>query len=49
MNLRLAVSIKLTDNASLVPYIAARLPIDALDDEGSDDLLYGGVQLSVSF
>jgi len=49
VNLRLAVSIKLTDNASLVPYIAARLPIDALDDEGSDDLLYGGVQLSVSF
>lgn len=49
VNLRLAVSIKLTDNASLVPYIAARLPIDALDDEGADDILYGGVQLSVSF
>lgn len=49
VNVRLAISFKLTDNASLVPYIAARFPIDALEAQGSENLLYGGVQLSVSF
>lgn len=49
VNIRLALAIRLTDNASLVPYIAARLPIDALDEQGGEDLLYGGVKLSVSF
>ena len=49
VNFRLALAIKLTDNASLVPYIATRLPIDALDDQGADDLLYSGVNLSPRF
>lgn len=45
----LAVPIKLTSKATLTPYIAARLPIDALDDTGSDDYLYGGVSINVKF
>lgn len=44
-----ALPIKLTNNATLTPYVAANLPIDALDDAGADDQVYGGVSLSVSF
>lgn len=49
VNLSLALPIKLTRNATLTPYIAGNLPIDALDDAGEDSQLYGGVKLSVSF
>lgn len=46
----IALPIKLTDKATLTPYIAARLPIDALDDfADQDDEIYGGVSLTVSF
>jgi hypothetical protein len=41
--------IKLTSTATLTPYIAYNIPIDALDDLGEDDQLYGGISLSVSF
>ena len=45
----IALPIKLSANATLTPYIAARLPIDALDDTGSDDYIYGGVSINVKF
>src|SRR4051812_36980464 len=41
--------IKLTHTATLTPYIAYNIPIDALDALGEDDQLYGGISLSVSF
>jgi hypothetical protein len=44
-----SLPIKLTNNATLSPYIAYNLPIDALDDLGEDEQVYGGVSLSVSF
>jgi len=49
INLSLALPIKLTKSATLTPYIAGNLPVDALDDAGEDAQLYGGVKLSVSF
>ena len=45
----LAVPIKLTSTATLTPYIAGNLPIDALHDLGEGSRVYGGVSLSVSF
>jgi len=45
----LALPIALSDSATLTPYIAGSLAIDALDDLGEDDHLYGGVSLSISF
>ncbi|WP_009964377.1 MULTISPECIES: TorF family putative porin [Verrucomicrobium] len=45
----LAAPIKLTKTATLTPYIAGNIPIDALDDLGEEDRVYGGVSLSVSF
>ena len=45
----LSLPIKLTSTATLTPYIAYNLPIDALDDLGEEDEIYGGVSLSVSF
>lgn len=45
----IALPIKLCENATLTPYIAARLPIDALDDAGEDEQLYGGVTVTVNF
>jgi uncharacterized protein (TIGR02001 family) len=45
----LALPIKLTKSATLTPYIAGNLPIDALHDTGEKDRVYGGVALSVSF
>jgi len=45
----LSLPIKLTSTATLTPYVAGNLPIDALDDLGEEDRVYGGVSLSVSF
>jgi hypothetical protein len=45
----LAAPIKLNSRATLTPYVAGRLPVDALDDVGVDNEIYGGVSLSVSF
>ncbi len=49
VGLNLALPIKLSKTATLAPYIAYNLPIDALDDLGEDDNLFGGVSLSVKF
>ena len=49
VDVRLALPIALTDAATLEPYIAGSIPIDGLDDTGEDDILYGGVAISVSF
>lgn len=49
VNLSLALPIKLTKNATLAPYVAGNLPVDALDDAGEDAAIYGGVKLSVTF
>lgn len=49
VNLSLALPIKLTRAATLTPYVAANLPIDALESAGEDSIIYGGVRLSVSF
>jgi hypothetical protein len=47
VNLSLALPIKLTKTATLTPFIAWNLPIDALEDE--DDQIHGGVSISVKF
>ena len=49
VDVRLALPIALTDAATLEPYIAGNIPIDGLDDTGEDDIVYGGVSISVSF
>lgn len=49
VKLSLSAPIKLTKTATLTPYIAGNLPIDALDGLGEEDRVYGGVTLSVSF
>jgi hypothetical protein len=49
VTLSLAAPIKLTSRATLTPYIAGRLPVDALDDLGEDNEVYGGVSLSLKF
>jgi hypothetical protein len=49
IGLSLAMPIAISDNATLTPYIAGSIAIDALDDVGEDDHLYGGVSLSISF
>ncbi len=49
VNVSLALPIKLTKSATLTPFIAWNLPIDALDNVGEDDQLHGGVSLSVKF
>jgi hypothetical protein len=45
----LAAPIKLCACATLTPYIAGRLPVDALKDAGWDNEVYGGVSLTVKF
>lgn len=45
----LSAPIKLTSTATLTPYVAGNLPIDALEANGEDDEIYGGVSLTVSF
>ena len=49
VGLSLALPIALTDTATLTPYIAGSIAIDALEDNGEDDHVYGGISLSVSF
>lgn len=49
VKLSLSAPIKLTKTATLTPYIAGNIPIDALDGLGEEDRVYGGVSLSVSF
>ena len=49
VGLSLAMPIKLTKSATLTPYVAGNLPIDALDDAGEESQVYGGVSLSVKF
>lgn len=49
VNLSLALPIKLTRSATLTPYVAGNIPVDALDDAGEDAQIYGGVRLSVRF
>jgi hypothetical protein len=49
VNLSLALPIKLTKYATLSPYVAGNLPIDALDDAGEEAAIFGGVKLSVAF
>jgi hypothetical protein len=49
VKLSLSAPIKLTKTATLTPYIAGNLPVDALDALGEEDRVYGGVSLSVSF
>jgi hypothetical protein len=45
-----AFPVKLTSRATLTPYVAGNFPLDALDDGVSDDnIIYGGVSLSVKF
>ena len=45
----LAFPIKLSKTATLTPYVGYNLPIDALDDLGEEEQLFGGVSLSVKF
>ena len=45
----LAVPIALTDTLTLTPYIAQSFSIDALEDLGQDDHLYGGAAFTVEF
>jgi hypothetical protein len=45
----LAAPIKLNSRATLTPYIAGRLSVDALDDLGEGNDVYGGVSLTVKF
>jgi hypothetical protein len=49
VDLSAGLSIALTDNATLAPYIAYSHALEALEDNGVDNYLYGGVSLSVSF
>ena len=49
VNLSLALPIKLTKNATLTPFIAYNIAIDALKDLGEDDQLHGGASINVKF
>jgi hypothetical protein len=48
VGLSLAMPIKL-GVVTIAPYVAANLPIDALDAAGEEAIVFGGVRLSVSF
>lgn len=48
VGLAVALPITLTESATLTPHVSAVLPLEALE-EGQDNLLYGGISLSVSF
>ena len=50
-NVRLGLPVKLTDSATLTPYIALSVPLDGAESfNGNDkDILYGGAAISVSF
>lgn len=49
VDIKAALPIALTSNVTLEPYIAYSHALEALEDEGVDDYLYGGVSLSVGF
>ena len=51
VGVRLGLEIALTDNATLLPYVAYTHDLDALEDvdNDEDDHLFGGVSLRVSF
>jgi hypothetical protein len=46
--LTVALPVKLTETATLTPYIAGNLPLEVLDD-AQDNEVFGGVALAVSF
>ena len=46
---KLALPIRLTETATLTPYIAATAALDLADDFGEGDYFWGGVSLSVDF
>lgn len=46
--LTLALPVKLTESATLTPYIAGNIPLEVLEDD-QDPELFGGVALAVSF
>ena len=48
IKLALAFPIKLTASATLTPYVAGNIALDTTEDF-TDDTIYGGVKLSVSF
>lgn len=49
VNVSLALPIQLCKSATLTPFIACNIPVDALDDAGEDTKLHGGVMLTVRF
>jgi hypothetical protein len=49
VDVRLGIPFALSDRATLEPYAAVSLPLDALDEIGQEDTFYGGVSLSVTF
>lgn len=49
VTLSLGAPIKLNSRATLTPYVAGRLAVDALEDAGLDNEIYGGVALTVKF
>jgi len=50
IDLRIALPIALTDNATLEPYIAGSIALGDLEDvAGEDDYFYGGVSIGVDF
>lgn len=49
VTLSLAAPIEVTKNITVTPYIAANLPIDALEDAGEDNQLYGGISVTIRF
>jgi hypothetical protein len=46
--LTLGLPLKLTETATLTPYIAANLPLEVLEAD-QDAEMFGGVALAVSF
>ena len=48
IKLALAFPVKLTATATLTPYVAGNIALDTTEDF-TDDEIYGGVKLSVSF
>jgi hypothetical protein len=46
---KLGLPYALTKTATLTPYVAGSLAIDALDALGEDSYLIGGVSLTVTF
>lgn len=49
VNLTVSAPFQLLNNLTLTPYIAASLPIDALEDAGEDEELFGGLSITLRF